>query len=249
MFSYKGKTRDTWETSLESYFKRDDTWDHAVYMFPIISRPRLSKSDDTLKNHIWWCLKEWSALRGNIKFKTIHKNYNNKLDRFCSEIEKQSCNKLSLIDSDQVEKVAEKFSEIIYKYSKSIKGSSSPVFGSKLGHFLFLPLIPVYDIQVIETDVLPNLFGKRKMKKDYKTYFLLCWWVIQEMKKSKSLESCLKMYKEFLEKQWKKKLLTQDWPCPSNKDWEKLPPESSIAELALISASYPGGIRLKLASD
>lgn len=240
IFKYQGTKRETWENYLKDYLS-SPKWDHSAYILPLIAhkKGKSVENDQPLKNHIWWCLKDWSALRGHKDFNKIQERYYKYVVQFYNKIRDRGFDKISSINSDKIDKEAEEISKIIQDCSKAIKGVKSPVFGSKLCHFLFLPLVPAFDNEVIKNCVLKKVLKKSRVTNNYKTYFILCWWVIQEMKSEKSLGKCMEYYIDSLKKEGRKKLIFENSKF-SSKSLSEQPPESSIAELALTGASLHG---------
>jgi hypothetical protein len=71
------------------------------------------------------------------------------------------------------------------RLAQVVKLTQSCVLPSKAAHFLLLGLVPAFDQQVIQNEVLWKLARRAN---NMESYLLLCWWVLQKLREEDDLE-------------------------------------------------------------
>lgn len=215
-FEVMGSTDKPLATYLNIYLG-DPKWVHAPQVVPLLlwlaqnRSELLNRPDQVLpagvQTHLVQSLQTWTAFR---KARTLNAkaHFVRELPGFTKELVSgfvAGKNRLANYTLEEVRRLETTCDKQFKDFGRKVKASKhySAVLPSKTAHLLFPSLIPAYDVEVIQHQVL-RMIPARTMpdRASYSTYLCLSWWVLQKLRDEGALETCARSVLDELHKHW-----------------------------------------------
>jgi hypothetical protein len=225
---------------LEQYLD-DWHWCHATDVVPMIAMAppegwplwdAEALRDEGMRRHLIRGLDRWKAFR---TYRALPYDPREVLLRelpaFIADIQAIPDARLCLSDvpEDGIRAFASTLTARLRRLGPVVKQTDSCVLPSKAAHFLLLGLVPAYDQQVIQNDVIWWLAPRAN---NMESYLLLCWWVLQQFQEEGTLDEARPAVAEYMLSRpmaWTRRL-----PRPGADHWLLNSMDSVVAEYTLI---------------